>query len=131
MAIPSTFGGAAAYPVAETPAAFQTFIAANYDIVVTSGGAQVLAYALSGSGVTVFSNNAPSAWTYCGPFVASPKIIGELVNSGVRLSGGFVSIFFPQLATTVTKQALNAATPATVQIALQSVIANFIATPLA
>ena len=130
MAIPSTFGGAAAYPAAETPAAFQTFIAANYDIGVTSGGAQVLAYALSGSGVNAFSNNMPSYWAYAGPFVASPKLIGELVNSGVRLSVGFTSALLPQLATTVTKQSLNAATPAQMQTAMQSLIGSFIATPL-
>lgn len=131
MAIPSTYGGSAAFPTNETPAAYQTFIAANLDVAVTSNGAQVLAYALSASGVNTFSNNLPSYWAYSGPFVASPKLISELVNSGVRLSIGFVSTLLPQLSTTVAKQSINAATPAQVQSAMQAVIANFFATPLA
>ena len=129
MAIPTAPVGAT-FPANETPAAYQTFIAANLDVTISSNGAQVLAYALGGSGVNVFVNNQPSAWAYSGPFFASPKIIAELVNSGLRLSGGFVSVLLPQLATTVTKQSLNAATPAQMQTALQNTIASFIATPL-
>ena len=129
MAIPTLVGPT--FPANETLAAAQTFIAANLDIAVTSSGAQQLAYALGSSGVNVFSNNLPAYWTYSGPFVASLKIIGELVNSGVRISIGFTTTLLPQLATTVAKQSLNAATPAQVQTALQSVIANFFVAPLA
>lgn len=131
MAIPSTFGGSAAFPTAETPAAYLTFIGAQLDVGTTSGGTQVLAYALGGSGVNVFVNNQPSNWAYQGPFTATPKLIGELQNSALKMSVGFVSTLLPQLATTISKQSLNASTPAQVQAAMQSVIAGFISSPLA
>lgn len=62
--------------------------------------------------------------------VATPKLVSKLVNCGVRISGvGFASLL-SQIQTTIAKQALNAATPAAAQTALQDVIATFFATPL-
>ena len=129
MAIPTLFG--ATFPANKTLAAAQVIVDANLDVAVSPNGAQQLAYALGGTGVNVLSNNMPLYWAYTGPFVASSKIIGELVDSGVRISTGFVAILLPQLETPIANQSLNAATPVQVQTVMQSVIAGFFATLLA
>lgn len=92
MAIPTMPG--ASFPADGTIASAQTFLAAQLDIAVTSGGATVLAYALPGS-INVFINNLPVPWNYSGPMVATPTLYSQLVNSGVRFSNGFTTTLLP------------------------------------
>ena len=128
MPIPGNLPGAT-FPADTTLASAQSFIASNYDVAVTTSGASLLVYPIGGQ-VNALINNLPFVWNYSGPMVATPKLISELVNSGVRFSGVGFAALLSQIQTTIAKQALNAATPAAIQTALQAVISFFVAAPL-
>ena len=127
MPIPGNLPGAT-FPADTTLASAQSFIASNYDVAVPSSGAYLLVYPISGQ-VNAMINNLPFAWNYIGPMVTTPKLIAELVNSGVRFSGNGFATLLSQIQVTMAKQALSAASPAATQTALQGVIASFFNAP--
>jgi len=118
------------YPSAYDAATLQTFIANNLDMSLSTPAAS-LVFAIGGP-VTVVSNNIPLLTQFNQPgflVVASPKLLTELMNSGIRFSLGFVSTLLPNLQTTIAKGALLAQTRAQTQTALNAVIAAFVANP--
>ena len=129
MANPTTPG--ITYPSAYDTTTLTTFIANNFDTAISSPGS-ALVYALPGA-VSVNVNNItlPQLFNVSGPLVVnSSALLSQLVNSGIRMSVGFTATLLTQIETTIAKGALPAQTPAQTQMALNSIVAAFIASPL-